>query len=156
VVALRFGLLGTGHRATETQAPGLAAHDGASFVGVWGRDPAKAEALASRFQVGAFADLDALLGEVDAVAIAVPPDVQADLAVRAAKAGRHLLLDKPLALSLEAARQVVEATESSGVASVVFFTARFMITRATPASPRSSPSSTPPSACSAARTTPGL
>jgi predicted dehydrogenase len=123
---LRFGLLGTGHWAAEAHAPALAAHPDASFVGVWGRNPAKAEALAPRFGVDAFADLDELLGEVDAVAIAVPPDVQAELAVRAAAAGRHLLLDKPLALSLEAARRVVAAVESSRVASIVFFTARFM------------------------------
>jgi predicted dehydrogenase len=123
---LRFGLLGTGHWATEAHAPGLAGHADASFVGVWGRDPAKAATLAGRFGVEAFADLDELLAKVDAVAVAVPPDVQADLAVRAATAGRHLLLDKPLALSLEAARRVVAAVESSRVASLVFFTARFM------------------------------
>jgi len=51
--------------------------------------------------------------------------VQAELAVRAASAGRHLLLEKPLALSLRTARRVVEAAGRNGVASVVFFTARF-------------------------------
>jgi predicted dehydrogenase len=125
-VSLRFGLLGTGYWAAETHASAIAAHDDAALVGVWGRNPAKAEALARRFGVRGFEDLDSLLEVVDAVAIAVPPDVQADLAVRAAAAGRHLLLDKPLALSLEGARRVVDAVEASRVASLVFFTARFL------------------------------
>ena len=52
--------------------------------------------------------------------------MQAELAVRAATAGRHLLLDKPLALSLEAADRVAEAVADAGVASLVFFTLRFL------------------------------
>jgi predicted dehydrogenase len=124
-VALRFGLLGTGHWAQETHAAALAAHDDAELVGVWGRNPAKAEAVARRYGVRGFADLDELLGAVDAVAVALPPDVQADLAIRAAAAGCHLLLDKPLALSVELARRVVDAATAGGVASVIFFTARF-------------------------------
>src|SRR6266536_2801079 len=124
-VSLRFGVLGTGYWAGETHAAGIVAHAGAELVGVWGRNPAKAEALGRRFGVRGYEDLDALLEAVDAVAIALPPDVQADLAVRAARAGRHLLLDKPLALSLEQARSVVEAAEAGGVASMIFFTWRF-------------------------------
>jgi predicted dehydrogenase len=62
---------------------------------------------------------------VDAVSVAVPPDVQVDIAVRAATAGKHLVLEKPLAFSTAAADRVVEAVQSSGVRSVVFHTARF-------------------------------
>ena len=62
---------------------------------------------------------------MDAVAFAVPPHVQAPLAVRAAEAGKHLLLEKPVALSVADADAVVTAVEKAGVASVVFFTWRF-------------------------------
>lgn len=123
---LRFGVLGTGYWALETHAARLAANDATDLVAIWGRDPARAAAAAGRFGVDAHTDLDRLLDEVDAVAIAVPPDVQADLAVRAAAAGRHLLLDKPLALSLDGAERVAEAVAASGVASLVFFTLRFL------------------------------
>jgi len=122
---LRFGLLGTGYWAAETQGAALASHPDAEFVGVWGRDPDKADALATRYGVRAYADVDALIADVDAVAVALPPDVQADLAARAAEAGRHLLLDKPLALSTVAADRVVDAVERHGLASLVFFTNRF-------------------------------
>jgi predicted dehydrogenase len=124
--ALRFGVLGTGYWALETHAAMLAAAPDTELVAIWGRDPAKTEAAAGRFGVAGHTDLDRLLAEVDAVAIAVPPDVQAELAVRAATAGRHLLLDKPLALSLDGADRVAGAVAASGVASLVFFTLRFL------------------------------
>jgi predicted dehydrogenase len=66
-----------------------------------------------------------LLSTVDAVAIALPPDVQAEVATLAAAAGKHLLLDKPVALSVQAADGLVTEVERRGVATVVFFTNRF-------------------------------
>jgi len=125
-MGLRFGVLGTGYWAQEAHAAALAASGHADLVGIWGRDPARTEAAARRFGVAGHGDLDRLLAEVDAVAIAVPPDVQAELALRAAAAGRHLLLDKPLALSVEAADRVAVAVADAGVASLVFFTLRFL------------------------------
>jgi predicted dehydrogenase len=124
-MALRFGLFGTGYWAAEVHAAGLSAHPDATLVGVWGRDAGKAAALAGRYGVRPYEDVDALLSEVDAIAVALPPDVQADLAARAARAGRHLLLDKPLALTTAAADAVVEAVAERDVASVIFFTRRF-------------------------------
>ncbi|WP_405020962.1 Gfo/Idh/MocA family oxidoreductase [Kitasatospora sp. NBC_00070] len=122
---MRIGLLGTGPWAQRVHAPALAAHPEAEFAGVWGRRPEAAAELAGEFGVPAFADVERLLAEVDAVSIALPPAVQAEYAVRAAGAGKHLLLDKPVALTVEQARGVVEATERAKVASVVFFTLRF-------------------------------
>jgi predicted dehydrogenase len=122
---MRFGVLGTGFWAKEVHAAALAAHPSAELVGVWGRDAAKAEAVGAEFDVAGYDDVDALLAEVDAVSIALPPDVQAPLAVRAAEAGKHLLLEKPLALTVDGADRVVAAVRDSGVASVVFFTFRF-------------------------------
>jgi predicted dehydrogenase len=122
---MRFGVLGTGHWARAVHAAALADHPTAELVGVWGRDVARARALGAEFEAAGFADLDDLLAEVDAVSIALPPDVQAPLAVRAAEAGKHLLLEKPIALSVDAADRVVAAVQAAGVASVVFFTFRF-------------------------------
>ncbi|GAA2377249.1 Gfo/Idh/MocA family oxidoreductase [Dactylosporangium salmoneum] len=123
---MRFGVLGTGHWAAVTQAAGLSTHPSATLAGVWGRSPDKAADMADRYGVPAYADVDALFNDVDAVAIALPPDVQAPLAVRAAQAGKHLLLDKPLALDPAAADEVVAAARAAGVATVVFFTNRFV------------------------------
>jgi predicted dehydrogenase len=128
---MRFGVLGTGHWARAVHAAALAGHPSAELVGVWGRDLAKAKAVGAEFDVAGYADLDALLGDVDAVAIALPPDVQAPLAVRAAEAGKHLLLEKPIALDVAAADRVVSAVTAAGVASVVFFTFRFQAATST-------------------------
>lgn len=122
---VRFALLGTGHWAASVHGPGLAAHPGVELVAVWGRDANRAAALAGELGCRGTSDLVAVLGEVDAVAIALPPDVQAGLAEQAAAAGRHLLLDKPVALDVPAAEAVAAAAAATGVASVVFFTARF-------------------------------
>jgi predicted dehydrogenase len=123
---VRFGLFGTGHWADITHGAALAAHPAVDLVGVWGRDPAKAAVLAGRHGTRPYDDVDALLADVEAVAIALPPDVQAGIAVRAADAGRHLLLDKPLAGTDAAADAVVAAVERTGVSSIVFFTNRFV------------------------------
>jgi predicted dehydrogenase len=122
---MRFGLLGTGHWAAEAHAAALVAAPDVTLAGVWGRNPEKAALLAGRYGTRAYSDVDALLAEVDAVAIALPPDVQAPLAARAARAGKHLFLDKPVALTTAAADEVVDAVDATGVHSVVFFTNRF-------------------------------
>jgi predicted dehydrogenase len=124
---MRFGLLGTGPWAASAHGPALAAHPDVDLAGVWGRRPEAAAELAKALGPGvkAYADADELFADVDAVAIALPPHIQAPLAVRAARAGCHLLLDKPVATTVEGARAVADAAEAAGVASVVFFTLRF-------------------------------
>ena len=83
-----FGLVGTGYWADVAHAAGIAAHPDAELVGVWGRDPAKASALAAKHGVRAFDDLDELIAAVDAVAFSVPPDVQAELAPAGGRGGQ--------------------------------------------------------------------
>jgi predicted dehydrogenase len=123
---MRFGLFGTGPWAHQAHAPGLAAHGDVEFVGVWGRDPSKAAALADQYGAKAYGSTDALIDDVEAVAIALPPDVQAPIALRAAHAGRHLLLDKPVAFQAVLIEEIAAATADHRAASVVFFTRRFM------------------------------
>jgi predicted dehydrogenase len=122
---VRFGLFGTGPWATEVHGPALAAHPAAELVGVWGRNPAKAAALAGTLGTRPYDDVDALISDVEAVAVALPPDVQAPIALRAARAGRHLLLDKPVALSIADADAILAEVDSRRLASLVFFTRRF-------------------------------
>ncbi|WP_406001281.1 Gfo/Idh/MocA family protein [Streptomyces sp. NBC_00829] len=125
---LRIGLLGAGPWAEHTQAPALAAHPDVDFAGVWARRPEAAVALAGAHGTTAYSGddgADALFAACDAVAFALPPDIQAPLAARAAAAGCHLLLDKPVATSVEAAAETARAAERAQVASVVFCTLRF-------------------------------
>jgi predicted dehydrogenase len=122
---MRIGLLGTGPWAEIAYGPALRDHPEVEFAGVWGRRPEAAAAIADTFGGRPYSDVDALIKDTEAIAIALPPAVQAPLAERAALAGRHLLLDKPLALNVTDARSVVDAAARTGISSVVFFTTRF-------------------------------
>src|SRR5215470_6089049 len=123
--SLRFGLVGTGHWARITHAPALASTGGIDFTAVWGRNFGAAAELAGSYRATAYHDVSEFLANVDAVAFAVPPGVQVPFAVRAAEAGKHLLLEKPIAISAADADALVDAVVQANVASVVFFTARF-------------------------------
>jgi predicted dehydrogenase len=122
---LRFGLAGTGHWARVAHARALAGTPGIEFTSVWGRNAEAAASLASAYSLAAYADFDAFLAGLDGVAFSLPPDVQSELAVRAAQAGKHLLLEKPLALTVAAGERLAAEIDAAGVASVVFFISRF-------------------------------
>src|ERR1700731_145010 len=115
---LRFGLVGTGYWARIAHAPALASAEGIDLAGVWGRDRQGTADLAAAHHATPYGDIAALLAAVDGVAFAVPPDVQAPIAVTAARAGKHLLLEKPVALAEAEADDLVEAVTQSQVASV--------------------------------------
>jgi predicted dehydrogenase len=122
---MRFGLVGTGPWARSTHGPGLRTAAGVELVGVWGRDPAKTAVIAGELEVPAYGDYAELLESVDAVAFAVAPRVQASMALEAAAIGKHLLLEKPVADSLDDACALADEAADEGIASVVFFTHRF-------------------------------
>jgi len=122
---MRFGLVGTGPWAHLTQGPGLKAAEDVELVGVWGRNEDKTNAVATDLKTTAYSDYAELLADVDALAFAVPPNVQASMALEAAAVGKHLLLDKPVADSLDDARALADEATNEGIASVVFFTGRF-------------------------------
>jgi predicted dehydrogenase len=107
-------------------APALTAHESVELVGVWGRNPDKAAELAALHNAKPYAEIDDLIADVDAVAVALPPDVQAPIALRAARAGKHLLLDKPVAFTTAEADEIVDAVTAGDLASIVFFTRRLM------------------------------
>lgn len=122
----RFGVVGTAHWATSVHSVGLQQTEGARLVGVWGRDLEKTRALAAARDVAPFARFEDLLAEVDAVSFAVPPQIQEELALRALIAGKHVLLEKPIATNARAARAMADAAERAGAATVVFFMRRFV------------------------------
>jgi len=122
---LRFGLAGTGYWARVTHAPALASTEGVELTAVWGRDRQVTADLAAAYGATPHQEEAEFLAGVDAVAFSLPPDVQAPFAARAARAGKHLLLEKPIALAEADADDLVDAVDQAGVASVVFFTHRF-------------------------------
>jgi predicted dehydrogenase len=122
---LAIGLIGAGPWARMMSGPILAAGPQTRVTGVWSRTAANATELGETLHVPAFADLDALLDTCEAVSIAVTPAAQPELAVRAARAGKTLLLEKPLGEDLAGAQAVVDAVGEAGVGALVMLTYRF-------------------------------
>ncbi len=122
---LAIGLIGAGPWARMVTGPMLAAGPQTRLSGVWSRTAAHAQELGRELHVRAFDDLDALLDTCAAVAIVVTPATQPDLAIRAARAGKTLLLEKPLGEDVAGAQRVVDAVADAGVGTLVMLTNRF-------------------------------
>lgn len=126
--AMRWGLVGTGPWAQMVHAPSLTSGDAPRLTTVWGRDPAKAAALADRFGVGVAGSVEELLDQVEAVSFAIAPQAQAELARRALERGRRVLLEKPLGTEPEVVRRFAQEIPADSRATV-FLTRLFEPTR---------------------------
>ncbi len=96
---LRMGLIGAGHFG-RFHALKVAASPRAALVGVHDRDPARARSVGQEAGGAPAMELEALLQACDAVVIAAPADTHHPLAARALDAGRHVLVEKPMAATL--------------------------------------------------------
>jgi 1,5-anhydro-D-fructose reductase (1,5-anhydro-D-mannitol-forming) len=124
-----WGLIGTGRIADDRILPGINAHPGNRLVGVVSRDPARADAFAKKFGAQhAYTRYEDLLAnpDVTVVAIHTPNSQHADQAVTAARAGKHVFCDKPMATSVADAERMVRECEKAGVKLGINFHNRFM------------------------------
>jgi predicted dehydrogenase len=114
---LGIGIVGCGGIVQQGHLPAYRAA-GLRVVAVYDTDVERARVVAREFEIPTVSDsAEALVGTagVDIVDIAVPPWVQPEIVALALSTGRHILCQKPLALEMEGARQMVEAAESAGV-----------------------------------------
>jgi UDP-N-acetyl-2-amino-2-deoxyglucuronate dehydrogenase len=104
-------------------------HPQTTLVGVYNRTPGKASALLETHGVDAveYGSADDLFNDdrVQIIASCTPPDARPDHIVRAAESGRHVVIEKPVALTREGVEQIRKAVESSGVKSVTSFVLRW-------------------------------
>jgi predicted dehydrogenase len=121
-----FGIVGCGVIA-PTHVRSIAAQPNARLIGVTDVDAGKAAAFATRHEVTAFADLDALLADpaVDIVSVCVPSGLHAEIGVRAAAAGKHVVIEKPIVVTLPAADRLVAAVDRAGTKMTVISQHRF-------------------------------
>jgi predicted dehydrogenase len=108
-------------------ADAIAALPSARLVAVTDVDASAAAAFATGRGTAAERDLDTLLarGDVDVVCICVPSGQHAELGMRAVKAGKHLVVEKPVDVTLEAADRLIRAARDAGVAMTVISQHRF-------------------------------
>lgn len=123
---IRIGVYGTAYWAETVHLPALKNAPGFSLAGVFGRNVERCQALASQFDVQVFPDYATFLSSVDAVSFAVPPAAQAELALQAIRAGKHVLVEKPVAPTIEEAEAIGQAVYKAGVGAVCFLTRNFI------------------------------
>jgi UDP-N-acetyl-2-amino-2-deoxyglucuronate dehydrogenase len=121
-----FGIVGCGVIA-PTHVRAIAAQPNARLIGVTDIEKDKANAFAAEHGVTAYADLDALLADpaVDVVTVCVPSGLHAEIGVQAAAAGKHVVIEKPIDVTLAAADRLVEAVDRAGTKMTVISQHRF-------------------------------
>jgi UDP-N-acetyl-2-amino-2-deoxyglucuronate dehydrogenase len=127
---LRFVLVGCGRIAKRhAELLGKAQIAGAGLAAVCDVDPARAAAFGAQYGVPHFTDMDRMFAEVeaDAASILTPSGMHADHAIRAAKAGLHVVVEKPMALRLADADAMIRACDSARVKLFVVKQNRFNV-----------------------------
>jgi UDP-N-acetyl-2-amino-2-deoxyglucuronate dehydrogenase len=127
---IKFGLLGCGRiakRHSDLLGGGHIA--GAKLVAVCDEVHERADAIATRFGVQAFYNIDDLLGQkgLDAVSVLTPSGMHPAHVIAAAKAGRNVIVEKPMALRLEDADTMIRACDAAGVKLFVVKQNRFNV-----------------------------
>ncbi|HMS37366.1 MAG TPA: Gfo/Idh/MocA family oxidoreductase, partial [Arachnia sp.] len=123
---VRFGIVGCGVIA-HFHAQAILAADHAELVGCYGRGVEQTEKYAAHYGIERFDSLRALLASdrIDAVCICTPSGLHAHQAIAALSAGKHVVVEKPMSLTLAEADRLIAAAEASGRKATVISQLRY-------------------------------
>src|SRR5437764_6510546 len=127
---VRFAVIGQGYFAQAAVLPAFEQATGCELRAIFSQDEAKLRALRRRYRVAAALGYDQYedylrSGEVDAIYIALPNDMHADYTVRGARAGVHVLCEKPIATNSHDAGRMIAACAENGVKLMVAYRPHF-------------------------------
>lgn len=127
-MAIKWGLIGCGRIANTRVIPeGITMAENSQLIGVADVIQERAEETAVKFDTQAFPDTAALLADptIDAVYIATPPSSHAELTIAVAKAGKHVLCQKPIAIDAKEGQAMVQACAENKVSLGIGYMMRF-------------------------------
>lgn len=125
---IRYGVVGLGHIAQVAVLPAFKNSKNSELVSIVSGESEKREKLGKKYRlehVYSYEDYDRALKEVDAVYIAVPNHLHREYAVRAAKAGVHVLCEKPMAVTEEECRAMIDVAEKEQVKLMIAYRLHF-------------------------------
>ncbi len=121
---VKIGVIGCG-AIGPVHCDAIKGVEGAKLVGVCDVVKERAKALADKHGVKAYTSVKKMLDDVDAVTLGIPSGHHAKVGVQVAEAGKHLLCEKPIDVSVKAARKLIEAGRRNKVALTVVSQHRF-------------------------------
>lgn len=121
-----FGIIGCGMIA-DFHSAAIAELEHGKLVAVSSRDPNNAKRLVDLYQVDGYSDYNEMLkrDDLDIVCICTPSGAHLEPAVAAAEAGKHVIVEKPLEITLERCDQIIQACDEAGVRLCAIFNSRF-------------------------------
>jgi len=124
---LRVGILGCGGIGARHAGAAAALPEQMQLVACAGRDEAKVADFASRFGIQPYTDYERMLSaeNLDLLIVALPPSAHEGQVENAARAGVHLLVEKPIALTQSRADSMVQAARAAGIVAACGFMYRF-------------------------------
>src|SRR5262245_54413583 len=121
-MTVHVGILGGGN-ISQTHARAASEVQGVNIVAVCGQNTEKVRHLAKSYGANAYGDLESFLTHkpMDIVRIGSPSGLHAEQGIAAARHGLHVLVEKPIAITIEQAEKLIAACEKVGVKLGVFF-----------------------------------
>ena len=125
-MAIGFGIIGCGMIA-NFHAKAIADIRGAKLISCWDHRPANADRFAEQQNVTPHFDLKAMLADpnLDVITICTPSGAHMEPAVAAAKAGKHVIVEKPLEIDLKSCDRIIRECKKAGVILSTIFPSRF-------------------------------
>ena len=124
--SIGFAIVGCGNIA-PFHAEGICNTSGAELIAVCDKDEAKAKELAEKFSANVYFDYAEMLtrDDIDVVNICLPSGLHAPLSIQAANAGKHVMVEKPLDITVEKCDSIIEACNKNRVKLATIFPSRF-------------------------------
>ena len=127
--AIRYAVVGLGHIAQAAVLPAFGhARRNSRLTALVSDDSTKQTKLSKKYRVEStfsYEEYDSCLEQVDAVYIALPNSMHAEYTIRAAEAGVHVLCEKPMAVTVEECRRMVDACDRNGVKLMIAYRLHF-------------------------------